>query len=286
MTMVDKPPRTARHELAPIPTISYDDSGGPRSLRIIAPIVTAALVLGVWTFVSEVVVTGAQRFLLPSPWAVLQGGFLDAAARSEILAGLWSTMQVALVGLALSIAIGVSLAIIMSQARWIEASIYPYAIILQTIPILAIVPLMGFWFGYEMTSRVIVCILVAVFPIITNTLFGLRSVDRSLHDQFSLWRATRLQRLLRLQLPAALPAMATGLKISAGMAVVGSIIADFFFRQGHPGIGRLIDNYLQTLQTDLMIAALLYCSAAGIILFLFFDALLRFIEAQRSPSRH
>lgn len=272
--------------LEPVTAIRYDDRAGSRTTRIIAPVLTLLAVLGLWTLASTQLMAPGREFLLPSPADVFSAGFLDGPGRQEILTALWSTTKIALLGLFLAMLLGVGLAVVMSQARWIEASLYPYAVILQTIPILAMVPLLGFWFGYEITARVIVCVLISLFPIITNTLFGLRSVDTSLHDQFSLNRASRLQRLTRLQLPAALPAAVTGFKISAGLSVVGSIIADFFFRQGQPGIGRLIDTYRQSLDTDRMLAALVASSAVGVALFLMFDLLLHRIEARRGASRH
>lgn len=272
-------------ELTPVTAIRYDDRAGGRATRLVAPVVTMLVVLALWTLISTQFLDPGRQFLLPSPIKVIEEGFLNAAARSEILTALWSTTRVALIGLAIAMALGVGLAVLMSQARWIEASLYPYAVILQTIPILAMVPLLGFWFGYELGARVIVCVLISLFPIITNALFGLRSVDASLHDQFSLCGASRLQRLTRLQLPAALPAAVTGFKISAGLSVVGSIIADFFFRQGQPGIGRLIDTYRQSLEMDRMLAALVVSSAIGVVLFLAFDLLLRRIEGRRGPSR-
>ena len=112
---------------------------------------------------------------------------------------------------------------------------YPYAVVLQTIPILAIVPLIGFAFGFNFRSRVLVCVLIALFPIITNTLFGLLSVDHGQHDLFTLHGVGRWQRLWKLQFPAALPNIFTGLRISAGLSVIGAVVGDFFFVQGPPG---------------------------------------------------
>ncbi|WP_330255523.1 ABC transporter permease [Nocardia sp. NBC_00565] len=242
-------------------------------IRIIAPIVVFVLVIALWSIVSHFLLAEESRFLLPAPEAVVSHGLLDSVARTEILTALWSTVQVALVGLGIAIVLGVGFAVLMSQARWAEYSLYPYAVILQTIPILAVVPLFGFWFGYEFGSRVIVCVMVALFPIITNTLFGLKSVAAAEHDLFTLHGANRWQRLRKLQLPAALPAMISGFKISGGMAVIGSIVADFFFRQGQPGIGRMIDVYRQRLATEELLTALLLSSLVGLILFWCFDFL-------------
>ncbi|WP_218026668.1 ABC transporter permease [Nocardia inohanensis] len=242
-------------------------------VRVFAPIAVFVFVMIAWTVASHVVIPAESRFLLPPPESVLSKGLLDAATRAEILTALGSTVQIALTGLAIAMALGVAFAVIMSQARWAEYSLYPYAVVLQTIPVLAVVPLFGFWFGYEFGSRVIVCVMVSLFPIITNTLFGLKSVQPAEHDLFTLHKANRWQRLLKLQLPAALPAMISGFKISGGMAVIGSIVADFFFRQGEPGIGRMIDVYRQRLATEELLTALLLSSLVGLILFWLFDFL-------------
>ncbi|MEU1431885.1 ABC transporter permease [Nocardia sp. NPDC005746] len=242
-------------------------------VRVFAPVFVFVLVMSAWSIASHFLIAPESRFLLPPPEAVVSKGLLDAATRAEILQALGATVQIALVGLTIAIVLGVTFAVIMSQARWAEYSLYPYAVILQTIPVLAVVPLFGFWFGYEFGSRVIVCVMVSLFPVITNTLFGLKSVQPSEHDLFTLHGANRWQRLLKLQLPAALPAMISGFKISAGMAVIGSIVADFFFRQGNPGIGRMIDVYRQRLATEELLTALLLSSLVGLILFWIFDFL-------------
>jgi len=253
--------------------------------RVLAPFAVLAAVLGLWSFTSHVLLDADRRFLLPPPEDVVRKGFLQPDNLSEMLAGLWSTTQVALVGLAISIVLGVVLAIVMNQARWVEYSIYPYAVALQTIPILAVVPLLGFWFGFDFSSRVTVCVLVSLFPLITNTLYGLKSVDAGQHDLFTLYGASRLQRLFSLELPHALPAIITGFKIASGLAVIGAIVADFFFRQGDPGIGRLIDIYRQRLATEQLMTALLLSSLVGLLLFWSFDALGRAVDRRRSARR-
>ncbi|WP_344130648.1 ABC transporter permease [Luedemannella flava] len=253
--------------------------------RLVAPLLVFVGVLGFWQFASTTLLEPGERFLLPPPMEVLRLGLFDPAAREQLLAGLWSTTVVALVGLAVSMVVGVSLGLLMSQARWVEISIYPYAVLLQTIPILAVVSQLGYWFGYDFTSRVTVCVLVSLFPIITSTLFGVKSVEPGLHDLLALYRAGRWQRLLRLQVPAALPAMINGFKISAGLSMVGAIIADFFFRQGEPGIGRLIDVYRQQLSTERLLTALFLSSLVGLVLFWSFDLLGTWVQRRRHAQR-
>jgi NitT/TauT family transport system permease protein len=263
--VIDAPAR----ESARIAEVSRPHAGQRRRAvaQIIAPLVVFALVIGVWLFISYVMLEPRRRFLMPPPQEVFRVGLLDARNLSEILGGLWSTTQVAIVGLMVAIAIGTVIPVAMIQARWVEWSLYPWAVVLQTIPILAIVPLIGFWFQFGFSSRVLVCVLISLFPIITNTLFGLKSTDQAHHDLFTLQRANRVQRLLKLQLPGALPAIVSGWRIAAGLSVVGAIVGDFFFRQGEPGIGRLIDDYRARLQSEQLFASVGLSSLLGLVVF-------------------
>jgi NitT/TauT family transport system permease protein len=253
------------------------------------PFVVLLAVLGLWYAISYLLLSPQRRFLLPPPHAVLQVGFLDPFNLRELLQALWLSAKVAMAGLSIAIVIGMALAIAMSQARWVERSLFPYAVILQTIPILALVPLFGFWFGFGLTSRVLVCVLIALFPIIADTLFGLRSVEQDHHDLFTLHDAGRLTRLWKLQLPAALPAVFTGLRVSAGLSVIGAIVGDFFFKQGEPGIGILIDLYRSRLQSEQMFSAIILSSLFGVLVFWFFGFLARRVvggwhQSARDPT--
>jgi NitT/TauT family transport system permease protein len=232
------------------------------------PIAVAAVFVGIWLLLSYVVLSPTQRFLLPPPQEVVKVGFLDwENLRQVLVTGLLPTTQVAMTGLAIAIALGMLWAILMSQAAWIERSTYPYAVVIQTIPIIAIVPLVGILIGFNFKGRVLACVIISIFPIITNTLFGLKSADASLQDLFTLHGANRSTRLLKLQLPAALPAIFTGFRISAGLSVIGAIVGDFFFRQGNPGIGRLIDIYRAQLQGEQLITTIFFSSLLGIVVF-------------------
>jgi NitT/TauT family transport system permease protein len=239
------------------------------------PFLVLLAVMGLWYGVSYLLLDTDRRFLLPPPHAVVQVAFLDPYNLADLLDGLWLSTRVAFLGFAVAIVIGMTLAIAMSQARWVERSLYPYAVMTQTIPILACVPLFGLWFGYSFPSRTLVVVIFAIFPIIANTLFGLQSVQREHHDLFTLYGASRFTRLWKLEFPAALPAIFTGLRIAAGLAVIGAIVGDFFFRQGEPGIGILIDRYQSRLQSEQMVAAILLSSLLGIVVFWFFGFLAR-----------
>ncbi len=234
---------------------------------MLPPIVLGIVFLSIWYYISYVVLDPQRRFLLKPPHKVLEVGFFDWENFSRILKALWNSTQVALIGLVIAIAIGLFLATIMSQAKMVERAVFPFAVTLQAIPILAIVPLISFWWGTGGTSRVIVCIIISLFPIIMNTLFGLQSAERGMHDLFTLHHAGRLTRLRKLMFPAALPAVFAGLRISAGLSVIGAIVGDFFFGRGEAGIGQLLRRFASQLQGEELIAAVIMSSALGVAVF-------------------
>jgi NitT/TauT family transport system permease protein len=243
---------------------------GSVARRVLPPAFLGVLLVGVWYFVSYVVLDEARRFLLEPPHEVVAVGFLDADNVAEMMAGLWSSTKVAMAGLAISIVVGVGLAVAMSQSKLIERAVFPYAVTVQAIPILAIVPLLGFWFGYRIMPRVVICVIISIFPIIVNTLFGLQSAQRGMHDLFTLHHASRWTRLRKLMFPASLPALFTGLRIAAGLSVIGAIVGDFFFARGEIGIGQLLLRYANRLQGEQLLASIMVSSALGVAVFLLF----------------
>lgn len=221
-----------------------------------------------WLFVSYVLLSPERReILVPPPQEVLQKAILDWSHLQPMLRALWLDIEVSMVGLAVAMVLGVAAAVVMSLSSWLERSLYPYAVVLQTVPILAIVPLVGLWFDYGFQARVIVVVIIAIFPVIANTLFGIHSAEAGAHDVFSLNRASRWHRLTKLQLPAALPSIFGGLRISSGLSVIGAIVGDFFFTQGQPGLGTLLSTYLGRAQSPDLFAAILLSSLFGIVVF-------------------
>lgn len=270
-------------------TILATKSGGPAALTppkparrrpvlrvaavVLPPLAVFAAFVGLWYLVSYVLLSPDRRFLMPPPQRVLRVGFFTSANLNQELQGLLVTTQVAAIGLIIAIGIGMTVAIAMSQAMWIERSLYPYAVILQTIPILALVPLFGFWFGFGLFSRVVVCTMISLFPIIANTLFGLKSVDPGLRDLFRMHHTNRFVRLVKLEFPSAIPAVFAGFRISAGLSVIGAIVGDFFFRQGTTGIGILMSLYLSRLEAEQLFASIILSSGLGIVAFWLFGVL-------------
>jgi len=235
------------------------------------PILLGLVIIGLWYYVSYVLLDDRRRFLLRPPHQVLKVGFLDWDNFHEILDSLWVSTKVALMGLAISVVLGILIAVLMSQAKIAERAIFPYMVTLQAIPILAIVPIIYSMFGGGEYPRVIVVIMISIFPIVTNTLFGLQSVDQGQHDLFTLRGANRWTRLWKLQFPAALPNIFTGFRISAGLAVIGAVVGEQFFRAGNkPGIGIVIESYRQKGIYPQVWGGLILAATLGIIVFLFF----------------
>lgn len=233
----------------------------------IGPVAVLGVVIGIWYLVSYVVLAPERRFLLPPPQAVVGTAFLQSANLMTLLKALAMTTEVAMVGLAIAIALGVTIAIIMSEAKALERGFYPYLVVLQTIPILALVPLIGFWLGFGFSARVVVCVLIALFPIIANTLFGLQSYSESHRELFDLHRASRLTKLLKLKLPMALPAMFAGFRISAGLSVIGEIVGGYFFQRGSTDIGALLDEFTATINGPMLFGGIIFASALGVAVF-------------------
>jgi NitT/TauT family transport system permease protein len=213
-----------------------------------------------------------RKTALPYPHDVVSSFFggADGSQPGQLLSALWLTFLVSLIGLVIAILLGVTFAVLMSQAKWVETSFYPYAILLQTVPILALVPLIGLLFGFGFSARILVCVIIALFPIITNTLFGLKSAEKSQHELFTLHGAGKWTRLVKLQLPASLPAMFTGFQISAGLSVIGAIVGGFFFGRGPKDLGNRILLYSSRLRPGELIAAVILSALLGIVFFQFF----------------
>lgn len=245
------------------------DRVGPLS-KIMLPGLVFGVVIGIWYAVSELVLNQQQRFMLPPPHQVLLVGFLNWNNFIDMMSALRLTCEVTFTGLAISMVLGVGAAVLMSQAKWIQNSLYPWAVVLQTVPILALTPLLSFFFGFSLTSRVIVCVIIAFFPIVSNTLFGLQAAEHGMHDLFTLHNAGRFTRLWKLQLPAALPAMFAGFRVSAGLAVIGAIVGEFFFKQGQAGLGTNLSVFTSLLEGERLWATVLTASLLGITVFVFF----------------
>lgn len=242
------------------------------------PILAAILgILVIWYAISYLLLSESRRFLLPPPHEVIFGTLANEKVLGPMFAALGQTITVALLGLVIAVVIGMAWAIVMSQWTLAEKILYPYAVILQTIPILALTPLIGIWMGYGLPARIVVAVIIAVFPMISNTLFGLQSATPAAHDLFTLQKATKWERMTKLMLPAAIPSIFTGLRQAAGLAVIGAIVGDFFFQQGSPGIGGLLSTYTLRLAMEPLFFAIILTALFGVVVFSIFATLDRLI---------
>jgi NitT/TauT family transport system permease protein len=233
--------------------------------RILAPIAVGVLVLGLWEF--AVRWNEVPSYVLPGPLLVGQTLIADWGTLST---SLWVTLRITFMALAAAVIVGVALAVLFTQSKWLEMALLPYAVILQVTPIVAIAPLIIIWAGDINLSLLICAWIVAFFPILSNTILGLNSADHNLINFFQLHGATRWQTLRYLKLPAALPYFLAGLKISGGLALIGAVVAEFVAGTGGSESGlayRILEAGYQ-LKIPRVFAALLMISLSGIAIFL------------------
>ena len=238
--------------------------------RIVAPVVMGIVMLALWEAVVRV--AAIPPYVLPGPLLVARTLIDDWGMLAPALV---VTLTITLQALAAAVVVGVLLAVLFSLSRWIELSLFPYAIILQVTPIVAIAPLIIAWANDVDLSLLICAWLVAFFPILSNTVLGLRSVDRNLLALFDLYGAGRWKTLIHLRLPAALPYFLGGLRISGGLALIGAVVAEFVAGTGGSASGlayRILEAGYQ-LRIPRMFAALVLISAAGIAIYLLLSLL-------------
>ncbi|MGY5808207.1 ABC transporter permease [Rhizobium sp. LEGMi198b] len=235
-----------------------------RLLGIFVPLLTVFVLVVLW----QLLVVGASipQYILPSPLAVAKALVSDWGILSPAL---WVTTEITFISLALALIGGVGIAIFLVQSRWIELAFYPLAVILQVTPIVAIAPLILIYAPTREAALLICGFLVAFFPILSNMVQGLKSVDHNLLNLFDLYGASRWQTLLHLKLPAAQPYFMTGLRIGGGLSLIASVVAEFAAGSGGPNSGlafRLLEaQYRQNMPR--LFAALLLLSALGVAIF-------------------
>ncbi len=243
--------------------------------EVIAPVIVGILFLVLWE--GFVRVAQMPTYLLPGPLLVFQTLIQDW---SILLPSLLVTLKITIVAFITAAVLGLLIAIVFTQSKWIERSFFPYAVILQTTPIVAIAPLIIIWLRNSTFAAMIVCAwIVAFFPILSNTTLGLNSVDRNLLDLFKLYRANRWQTLIYLRLPAAMPYFLGGLRISGGLALIGAVVAEFVAGTGgqKAGLAYQILMASYNLQIPRMFAALTLITALGVLIFVILSMISDFL---------
>lgn len=233
-------------------------------LRILIPILVVVTLVILWQIL--VLATGVPQYILPGPGAVAAALVKDWGTLSPAL---WVTTQITMAALGLALIGGVGIAIFLVQSKWIETAFYPIAVILQVTPIVAIAPLILIYAPTTQVALLICAFLVAFFPILSNMVQGLKSVDHNLLNLFDLYGASRLQTLLYLKLPASLPYFMTGLKIGGGLSLIAAVVAEFAAGSAGAGSGlafRLLEAQYR-LNIPRLFAALILLSVLGVVIF-------------------
>jgi len=244
-----------------------------RVVRILAPIVVLTVSIGLWSLIVRI--DNIQPYVLPGPEAVFKTLISDwPVLFSSLLMTLWTTLE----GFVAAAVGGILLALLFNQSKWLEYSLFPYAVILQVTPVIAIAPLLLIYLPQQ--TAVIVCAwIVGFFPVLSNTTLGLNSVDRNLAGLFQLYGASRLQTLRHLKLPSALPFILGGLRIAGGLSLIGAVVAEFVAGTGGQGAGLAYQILLAGIQLNIprLFAALTLLAAAGVLIFFLMSALSYFL---------
>ncbi len=248
--------------------------------RVLLPALALFAVLSFWQY--YVVAYDVPKFVLPTPTAIWQALVNDMPLWGEAAL---STLEVTLLALIAATISGVLFALGFSLSRTFEATLYPFAVVLQVTPVIAVAPLVLIWVGIDNVERaqVIIAWLVAFFPILANMSAGLKSVDANLSELFTLYGATPLQRFRLLLWPTALPYLLASLKISGGLALIGGVVAEFVAGSGTAtGLAWRIIEAGNRLQIEKMFAGLMMLSAMGLVIFYGFSAIERLVVRHRT----
>jgi NitT/TauT family transport system permease protein len=241
-----------------------------RLWRIVAPLAVGAALLGLWE--ALVRAQGIPPYILPGPVLIAESLRTDGPS---LLGSLLVTLRVTLAALAAAAILGGAVAVLFSLSRVLELSLFPYAVILQVTPIVAIAPLIIIWVREPFPALLVCAWIVAFFPVVANTTVGLNSADRNLLALFRLYGASRGQVLRYLKLPTALPYFLTGVRISGGLALIGAVVAEFVAGTGgdETGLAFRILEAGYRLAIPRLFAALFLLSLTGILIYLVLDFL-------------
>ena len=260
---------------------------GERLIRILIPVAMLGALILLWAW--YVTAYDVPHYILPSPSRVAKAMIEDWHILGPALL---VTLKITFTALALALIGGVALAVLLIQSKWIELALYPYAVILQVTPIVAIAPLILIYAPTTQSALLICAWLVAFFPILANTTLGLKSADHNLVDLYRLYGASRWQTLRHLRLPSAMPFFLGGLRIAGGLSLIGAIVAEFAAGTAGAGSGlafRILEAGYR-LNIPRLFAALILISITGILIFLSFSALShlllrRWHESALKPER-
>jgi NitT/TauT family transport system permease protein len=232
--------------------------------HLIAPALAFVIILVVWQL--AIIVFNPKPFILPSPMNVIEA-FQERGDR--LLSASWITFRGAALAFIASSLIGALVALLLVSVPFLYKGFFPYTVILQAVPVVAVAPIIIIWFGIGLPAVVAIGVIIAIFPVIANTVIGLRSTDAGLKQLFQLYEATPWQMVFKLRLPAALPYFFTGLRIAAGSSVIGAIVGEYIGGMAgtQGGLGFLVIELSRKLQMSTLFATVICAAMLGILFF-------------------
>lgn len=238
---------------------------------ITTPVLVALLVLAWHAYISA---TQISPFVLPTPASVWES-WVDMLKSQRAWANTFQTVYVTLVGFAWAMVIGVGLGVVLARHRWLELTLNPFIVATQVIPKVALLPIFIVWFGFGSTSKVIVAAILAFFPILTNTVLGVKSIDVGHRDVMTSLNATRWQIFRRLELPSSLPYILTGMEVGIVLALIGAIVGEYL--GGNAGLGFMLVSKMNGFEMDGMFAVTLQMTLIGFVFYFATGALRRLL---------
>lgn len=240
----------------------------------LGPIVAFVVFIALWQLVP--ILLSMPHYIFPKPTDVIAA---TIKSWDLLLVAVRVTVMESMIGFFLSAVIGIGVSILLASSKILERSIYPYAIILQTIPVVAVAPIIVIWFGSGFNSIVVISFLIGFFPIISNTLMGLNSVDKNMDELFSLYNASNWQKMWKLRIPAAMPFIMAGLKVSCTLSIVGAIVGEYVagVGGGKGGLGYAITVSAIQVNTSFLFACGIAAAVLGIGFYLLISLLAKYV---------
>ncbi|HVV93338.1 MAG TPA: ABC transporter permease [Hyphomicrobiales bacterium] len=250
---------------------------------VTTPVLCALFVLVWWGYVA---LSGISAFILPTPAAVWHA-WVDLLFSGRAWANTAVTVYETVVGFFWAMVVGVGLGVLIARIPWLERTVNPFVVATQVVPKVALVPLFIVWFGFGITSKVLIAAILAFFPILTNTVLGVKSIDRGHRDVMVSLNATRWQIFRRLELPSALPYIITGMEVGIVLAIIGAIVGEYL--GGNDGLGHLLVSRMNAFETDGLFAVMIHMTILGFLFYFGISALRRVLTpwhetAQRDRS--
>lgn len=227
------------------------------------PLLVGVVFIGIWYAAIHLI--GIPEYQLPAPHSIIDAGIDE---REALWSGLVQTTLACVIGFSVSVFGGLLLAVLLASSKWAYEGIYPYILMLKMTPVIVLAPIIILWFGQGLNSITVITFLICFFPIVANTVMGLRSVDRNLLELFSVYSATSRQEMLYLRLPAALPYFLTGLKIAAALTPIGALYGDTVAGMGsgaEAGLGFVVVIFSSQLKVPALFAAAFTACAIGFL---------------------